>query len=40
VDLSLVKRFRFTERESLAFRAEAYNLFNNPNFRNPSNVMA
>jgi hypothetical protein len=36
VDLSLVKRFRFKERDSLSFRAEFYNLFNNPNFRNPS----
>jgi len=36
IDLSLVKRFRFTDRESLAFRAEFYNLFNNPNFRTPT----
>jgi hypothetical protein len=26
--------------QSLAFRAEFYNLFNNPNFNNPSNVLS
>jgi hypothetical protein len=40
VDLALVKRFRLSDRESLAFRAEFYNLFNNPNFRNPFNGLA
>ena len=40
VDLSLMKRFRFSDRQSLAFRAEFYNLFNNPNFNNPSNVLS
>ena len=32
VDLSLVKRFKVTETAAFAFRAEAYNLFNNTNF--------
>jgi hypothetical protein len=31
-DASLVKRFRITERHNVQFRAEAYNLFNHPNF--------
>jgi hypothetical protein len=31
-DASLVKKFRIKERHAIAFRAEAYNLFNNPNF--------
>ena len=31
-DASLVKRFAITERHQLQFRAEAYNLFNHPNF--------
>jgi hypothetical protein len=32
MDASLVKKFRITETHSIAFRAEAYNVFNNPNF--------
>jgi hypothetical protein len=32
VDASLVKKFAITERHSIAFRAEAYNLLNHPNF--------
>jgi hypothetical protein len=32
VDLSMVKRFKITEKHALTYRAEAYNLFNNPNF--------
>ena len=32
VDLSLVKKFKITETAAFAFRAEAYNLFNNTNF--------
>ena len=32
VDSSLVKRFRVTEAQSVTFRAEAYNMLNNPNF--------
>lgn len=35
VDVSLSKRFRLAERHTLGFRAEAYNVFNNPNFPNP-----
>jgi len=35
-DVSLVKRFRFTENHSLTFRAEAYNVFNHVNFANPA----
>jgi hypothetical protein len=31
-DMSLVKSFKITEGHSVKFRAEAYNLFNNPNF--------
>jgi hypothetical protein len=32
VDSSLVKHFKITEKQQLTFRAEAYNLLNNPNF--------
>jgi hypothetical protein len=32
VDLSMVKKFKVTETIAFAFRAEAYNLFNNTNF--------
>jgi hypothetical protein len=32
-DASLVKRFRIHENHAITFRAEAYNLFNNPNFQ-------
>jgi len=32
MDASLVKRFKLTERQSVSFRAEAYNVFNHPNF--------
>jgi hypothetical protein len=35
-DVSLVKRFRITERQAVTFRAEAYNVFNNVNFANPA----
>jgi hypothetical protein len=31
-DASLVKKFRITEGHAINFRAEAYNLFNHPNF--------
>ena len=34
-DISLVKRFKLTERHVVSFRAEAYNLFNNVNFGLP-----
>ena len=32
MDASLMKAFRITERRAIRFRAEAHNLFNNPNF--------
>lgn len=32
MDASLVKKFRIKENHAIAFRAEAYNVFNNPNF--------
>ena len=36
VDASLVKSFAITEKKKVVFRAEAYNLFNNVDFANPS----
>jgi len=36
IDTALQKRFRVTERASLNFRAEAFNLFNHPIYANPS----
>jgi hypothetical protein len=36
VDVSLVKRFRITERHAISFRTEAYNVFNNANFATPN----
>jgi hypothetical protein len=36
VDASLVKRFRLRESQAVTFRAEAYNLFNHPQFGTPS----
>ena len=35
VDLSLARQFKVAERINLKFRADAFNLFNHPNFRNP-----
>ncbi len=35
-DMSIVKRFRIYEDHKVTFRAEGYNMWNNPNFANPS----
>jgi hypothetical protein len=37
-DLTLSKRFRFTETKNLEFRSEFYNIFNRANFANPANL--
>ncbi len=39
VDLSIGRRFPITERLNLQFRADAFNLFNHPNFTNPQAVI-
>jgi hypothetical protein len=36
IDFSLHREFRVSERLSLQFRAETFNIFNHPNFANPS----
>jgi len=36
-DLSIAKRTNITERQSLVFRAEAFNFFNHTQFYNPGN---
>lgn len=38
-DLTLQKKFRFTETINLEFRSEIYNLFNKANFANPPAVL-
>jgi hypothetical protein len=38
-DLSLSKKFLFTERVNLQFRAELFNIFNRTNFNNPNPVV-
>jgi hypothetical protein len=35
VDLSISRKFRFSERLDLQFRADAFNVLNHPNFTNP-----
>jgi hypothetical protein len=35
-DLSLLKNTKITEAVNLQFRAEAFDIFNHPNFGNPS----
>jgi hypothetical protein len=36
VDLSLARKFAITERISLQFRTDAFNVLNHPNFMNPN----
>ena len=38
-DLSLRRRFRLFESTALQFRADAFNLFNTPNFTNPTGIL-
>jgi hypothetical protein len=38
-DTSLAKRFAVTERVNMQFRAEAFNIFNHPNFASPNPVV-
>jgi hypothetical protein len=35
IDLSLGRKFSFTEKLNLLFRADAFNFLNHPNFTNP-----
>ena len=37
LDFSLGRRFNFSERAGLQFRADMFNIFNHPNFANPDN---
>ena len=39
VNLSILKNTRFNERFNVQFRAEAFNLFNHPNFNLPDNFL-
>jgi len=39
VDLSIDRKFPITERVNLQFRADAFNVFNHPNFANPGAVL-
>jgi len=36
VDFTLIKRIRFANQQSVEFRADTFNVFNHPNFTNPS----
>src|SRR5262249_51284323 len=38
-DVALQRQFRVTENVRLRFRAEFFNIFNHPNFGNPTNVL-
>jgi carboxypeptidase family protein len=40
VDFSIGRKFSVTERVNLQFRADAFNLFNHPNFTNPSGYLS
>jgi hypothetical protein len=39
LDTSLAKNFSVTEQVNLQFRAEAFNVFNHPNFASPNPVV-
>jgi hypothetical protein len=39
IDVQISRAFRITERHSLAFRAEAFNLLNHTNYANPTAVL-
>jgi hypothetical protein len=39
-DLSLLKNFKITERSSVQFRSEFFNVFNNVNFNQPQNILS
>ncbi len=39
MDLSLAKKFRLTDRFSLQFRADGFNILNHPNFTNPQAIL-
>ncbi len=38
-DIGVTKNTRITERVSLQFRAEIFNIFNHPNFSNPAGTI-
>ena len=38
-DFSLVRRFQITERHMVEFRSEFFNLFNTPNYGNPTGCL-
>lgn len=40
LDFSLFKTFSLNERLNLQFRTEVFNLFNTPNFSNPSSTLS
>jgi len=40
VDLSMGRKFSITERLKVQFRADAFNLFNHPNFTNPGGYLS
>jgi len=39
-DVGLQRQFHLTEKMELRFRSEFFNIFNHPNFGNPSNMLA
>jgi hypothetical protein len=39
VDLSVRREFQLTERFALQARVDAFNVFNHPNFNNPSGIL-